>query len=220
MRHTLVATTLLLMLAAPLGAQTRTPAPPIDDRPSLSFRPFFLAAFQHASASTTFNAIFDSALMPFWGAGLEVAFRPGLFVDVSGSRFQKDGQRAFVNNGQVYKLGIPLTASVTPFELTAGWRFDTPQRRSIVPYAGAGIGWYQYKETAQFAAAGDDVDTRHVGFQGIGGVDLRVHRWISVAVDASYTHVPGILGDAGVSKDAGESDLGGIAARIRVMVGR
>jgi Outer membrane protein beta-barrel domain len=220
MRHTLVATAFSLVIAAPLGAQTRPPAPAIDDRPAVSFRPFFLLAGQHASASTTFKAVFDSAVLPFWGAGVEVAFRPGFFVDVTGSRFERDGQRAFINQGQVFKLNIPLTATITPLEVAAGYRFDTPSRRTIVPYAGAGVGWYQYKETSQFAAAGEDVDTRHVGFQALGGVDVRVHRWVSLAVDASYTHVPGILGDGGLSKEAGESDLGGIAARLRIMVGR
>jgi hypothetical protein len=35
-----------------------------------------------------------------------------------------------------------------------------------------------------------------------------------------YTHVPGIIGSGGVSQDAGESDLGGVAARFRVVFGR
>jgi len=35
-----------------------------------------------------------------------------------------------------------------------------------------------------------------------------------------YSHVPGILGNAGVSQQAGESDLGGVAARFKLVVGR
>ena len=53
-----------------------------------------------------------------------------------------------------------------------------------------------------------------------GGVEFRVHKWIGLSVDAQYTHVPDILGQGGVSKEAGETDLGGIAARFKVIVGR
>ena len=44
-------------------------------------------------------------------------------------------------------------------------------------------------------------------------------RWISISGDAQYTHVTGILGAGGISQDANEKDLGGVAARIRVLVG-
>ncbi len=53
-----------------------------------------------------------------------------------------------------------------------------------------------------------------------GGAEFRVHRWVGVSVDVQYTHVPGILGTGGVSQQAGETDLGGVAARFKVVVGR
>ncbi len=53
-----------------------------------------------------------------------------------------------------------------------------------------------------------------------GGVEIRLHRYVGVAIDVHYTYVPGILGNGGVSKQAGESDLGGIAARVKLIVGR
>jgi hypothetical protein len=53
-----------------------------------------------------------------------------------------------------------------------------------------------------------------------GGAEFRLHRWIGVGVDAEYTHVPGILGQGGISQQAGESDLGGVAARVKLIVGR
>jgi len=34
------------------------------------------------------------------------------------------------------------------------------------------------------------------------------------------SHVGGILGQQGISKDVGESDLGGISARFRLIIGR
>ena len=90
----------------------------------------------------------------------------------------------------------------------------------MIPYAAGGIGRYNYKEESDFSADGDAVDAHHVGYLVNGGVEFRVQKWIGLAVDAQYTHVPGILGQGGVSKEAGETDLGGIAARFKVIVGR
>jgi hypothetical protein len=48
-----------------------------------------------------------------------------------------------------------------------------------------------------------------------------VARWVGVAADVQYTHVPGILGGTGtVSQQANENDLGGISGRLKVIVGR
>src|SRR6185503_9593969 len=142
---------------------------------------------------------------PFFGGGLQVAGRNGLFVEFGISRFKKTGQRAFVNNGQTFPLGIPLTATITPLELSAGYRFGASGSSRFIPYAGAGIGRYAYREEADFAIEGDNVDTHHVGYLATGGLEVRVYRWIGLAVDAQYTHITGILGAGGVSKDAGES---------------
>ena len=90
----------------------------------------------------------------------------------------------------------------------------------LVPYVAFGVGSYSYKETSDFSAAGEDVDTKHVGELVLGGLEFRVHRWVGLSFDGQFTHIPGILGTGGISKDVGESDLGGTAARIRVLVGR
>jgi hypothetical protein len=90
----------------------------------------------------------------------------------------------------------------------------------VRPYVALGIGSYSYQETSQFSQAGDDVDTRHVGFVANGGAEFRLQRWVGLAVDLQYSHVPGILGTGGVSQQAAESDLGGVTARIKLVVGR
>jgi opacity protein-like surface antigen len=123
-----------------------------------------------------------------------------------------------VSNGQVFPLGIPLKATITPFEVTAGYRF--PVTPKIVPYAGAGVGRYAYTETSTFNDTGEDIDASHAGFIVVGGVEVRPHRWIGVGVDAQFTRVKGILGTAGISQELGETDLGGTAVRVRVLVGR
>jgi opacity protein-like surface antigen len=209
---------LVLLVSAPLAAQS-TPDPAAPDEPySASARLFFLATDQNFAAKTTFKSAFGKSVEPFFGGGLQVVIANGVFVEFGISRFKKTGQRAFINNGQTFQLGIPLTATITPLELSAGYRFFSSSR--FVPYAGAGVGRYGYREESDGAAAGDNVDTHHSGYLAVGGVEIRLHRWVGVAVDAQYTHITGILGAAGVSKDAGESDLGGVAGRFKVLIGR
>lgn len=199
----------MLLSAAPVFAQ---PA-------GISFRPFFLASDQRLSAQTTFNATLGTAAASFWGGGVDVIVRKSYFVDVAVSRMSATGQRAFIDNGQVFRLGVPLRVAMTPLEITGGYRFRLKTSR-IVPYAGVGVGSYAYRETADFSTAGEDTSTRHAGFLLTGGAEFRVARWVAVAGDAQYTRVTGILGQSGLSKDANEDNLGGTAGRLRVIIGR
>jgi opacity protein-like surface antigen len=192
-----------------------------QEAPLLSFRPFGDVSFQRFSATETFTSIFGSDTGWFYGGGLDVTVRDQFYIDLAASRFKKDGSRVFRDaNGNVFNLGIPLTATITPLELVGGYRFHPHRFRWLVPYAGAGVGWYRYEETSAFASAGDDIDTRKPGFVAQGGAEFRVHRWIALAADLQYTHVPGILGDAGISADVGEKDLGGLAGRFKIVVGK
>jgi hypothetical protein len=215
---TVTAFVLTVLVSAPLAAQTN--ADSFDEPYPASARFFFLATDQSFAAQTTFKAAFGKSVEPFFGGGLQVVGRNGVFVEFGISRFRRTGQRAFLNNGQAFPLGIPLTATITPLELSAGYRFFASGSSRFIPYAAAGVGRYAYREEADFAIDGDNVDTHHVGYLAAGGVEVRLHRWIGLAVDAQYTHVTGILGAAGVSKDAGESDLGGIAGRFKILIGR
>ena len=217
-----VALAIILTFAAalPLAAQ---PARPLvigadSEVPSVSFRPFFLFSAERPAAKQTFEAVFGDSLQQFWGGGVQAAFRSGLYVEVAASRFEKTGQRVFVSNGQVFPLGIPLTARITPLEFSGGYRFAVSPR--IIPYGGAGVARYAYTERSDFADPGEDVDTTHSGYLVLGGVELRVHRGIGASVDVQYTRVRGILGSGGVSKEFGENNLGGTAVRVKVLVGR
>ncbi len=210
---------LTLALTAPLAAQTRTGVGS-DQEPRISFRPFVMATGERLAAKNTFQAVFGQSFEPFWGAGLQLALRDGLFVEVSASRFKKTGQRAFRVNNQNFGLGIPLTATITPFEVTGGYRFKLARRPRVVPYVAVGLGSYAYKETSDFSDPSENIDTRHVGYLAVGGAELRVHRWVGVGVDVQFTHIGGVLGQGGISQDAGENNLGGIAARVKILVGR
>jgi len=199
----------LLLGAAPAAAQ--------DDE-GLSFRPFVMVSQQRFAAEQTFNAAFDTRSETFFGGGLNITQDNRFYLDVSASHFSQTGQRAFLNNGQAFRVGIPLKVEMTPVEFTAGYRFL--QWRRVIPYLGAGAGLYKYKESSPFSTADENVDAHHAGAIFEGGVELRLHRWFGIGADVHYTYVPGILGSAGLSQQANEKDLGGIAARFRAVVGK
>jgi outer membrane protein W len=213
-----------LALAAPLAAQTRTqPVRAIAvqaTEPLVSIRGFLLVTDEQFAAKTTFAAAFGRAAQPLFGGGAQVVFRGRVYVEVSVSRFSKSGQRAFVFDGQSFGVGIPLTASLTPIEASVGYRFRLKNYRNIIPFVAAGAGQYHYTETSSDAGTGEGVDASHLGYLANAGVEFRLHKWVGVSVDAQYTHVPGILGTGGISQDAGENDLGGSAARFKLIVGR
>lgn len=212
-----------LAWAAPAAAQAQA---------GYSLRVFGLFNEEQFLAKDTFKAIFGQATQMLWGGGISVVQDEQYYLDLSVSRFRKTGQRAFFGNGQAFPLGIPLTATLTPFEMTGGYRFHTRPKRPtrlsarlpppsrLVPYFGAGVGLYRYQETSAFAQAGDDVTKQHIGFIVEGGLEVRLAKWIGIAAGANYTHVPGILGTGGVSQDAGEGDLGGISGRFRLLIGK
>lgn len=202
---------LCLGVAAPAAAQ---------DRPALSIRPFVIATEQSFAAIDTFDATFGKTVFPFFGGGVQVVIDDGFFVEASASRFRQTGERAYVSGGRAFKLGIPLTATITPLEISAGYRFNLRQMPRVRPYAAVGYGSYAYQETSDFAEPGEDVDIKHGGYLVNGGAELRIHPWVGLAVDVQYSQVRGILGNGGVSQQAGESDLGGIAARLKLVIGR
>ena len=61
----------------------------------------------------------------------------------------------------------------------------------LVPYVGAGIGSYAYKETSEFV---DDLSVRHVGYLVTGGIEARIQRWIADAgVENVDAHVDALM---------------------------
>ena len=209
-----------LALAAPAAAQRPAPRPVAQPAPALSIRPFVFATEQSFAAIDTFDAGFGKTYGPFFGGGVQVVAHDSFFVEASVSRFRQTGERAYLSGGKAFKLGIPLTATITPLEVTGGYRFRLRRYPKLRPYIAVGVGSYSYEETSQFSEAGEDVDARHAGVVANGGAEFRLQRWVGLAVDVQYTHVPGILGAGGVSQQAGESDLGGVAARVKLVVGR
>ena len=204
----------------PRTAPVFRPAPPSVPDPNFALRPFLQISDEAEAAAQTFKADFGQSYEVFYGGGLQAVWHGKYYVEVSASRFNKTGERAFVNNGQAFGLGIPLTVTITPLEVLGGYRFKPRQMPRVRPYIAGGLAYFAYKETSEFVDASDNVDTHHVGFAAQGGVEFRVHRWVGISVDADYTHVTGVLGQGGVSKEFGENDLGGVGARFRLIIGR
>ena len=215
---TALAVLIVLAVASPAAAQvTRGGAG--GPSPGVSLRLFGLVSDQQFTAQDTFDASFGSSRGIFWGGGIEAVLPDGIFADLAVSRFKKTGQRAFISGGQVFGLGIPLTATITPIELTGGYRVRL-KRVPIVPYVGVGVGSYSYQETSSFSDPSESIDARQFGVLGMVGAEVRVLTSMSASADVQYTRITGILGAGGLSQQANENDLGGLAVRVRIIIGR
>ena len=155
-----------------------------------------------------------------FGGGVEAVLLQHVFVSLRASRFREVGQRVFLFNGTQFGLGIPTTITVTPVELSAGYRLDFGWR--LVPYGWAGVSRHRYVETSQFSEASENVSERFSGYHVLSGAEFRLARWLGAAAEAQWATVPDALGDNpnGVSHEFDESDLGGATFRLKVVVGR
>ena len=183
----------------------------------------------------TFDAIVGRSDAPFWGGGVNLVVLQHYYVEVSASRLLKKnavltGHRAAVVNGQAYDLGIPLTASIVPLEVEGGYRFTFWPR--VVPYVGAGFGSYAYTETCQDDAARPicaqpwpiretpPTSTRVTG----GWCSWAAPRSVCIGGSASprmsiSRACPGSSAPAACRGNS-ETNLGGVSARVKVLVGR
>ena len=172
------------------------------------------------AAEKSFRAVLGSETGRVFGGGVEAVLPQRIFVNLRASRFREVGQRVFLFSGQQFDLGIPTTITVTPLELTGGYRFDFGRR--FIPYGGAGLGWHRYEETSRFADASENVNERFTGYHVMGGAEFRLAQWIGTAAEAQWTTVPDALGadSNSASHEFDESDLGGVTLRLKVVVGR
>lgn len=173
------------------------------------------------SAKESFDAIVGSPSGPIFGGGARIGLPfGGLFVDVGASRYRAEGERVFVAGNDIVKLGIPVTVTVTPIEISAGWRFRIRRAPKLMPYAAGGFTTVKYQETSEFATTSEDAGDSFNGYHVIGGVEYKIIRWLGLAGEASWSTVPDAIGESGVSKAFNETDLGGTTFRVKITVGR
>ena len=189
------------------------------------------------SAKDSFEAILDTSSGPIFGGGGQVNLPLNLFARVDVTRFKKDGERAFVTHqrrglqtrhpdddrGDADRVHRRLSPRihVRPPRPARGAK---PGARPsdgfrIIPFAGGGAGVVQYKETADFAQPGDDVDESFTSYHFIGGVEVPLWKFLGVGAEYHHRWVPDALGTGGVSEQFNETDLGGGTFRFRVIFG-
>ena len=209
----------LLLLPSTASAQSPVSAGSTPSTyPMFSPRGFVLFSRQQFQAEKTFEAIFDDASGSFRGFGADLVLARNVFVEIGWSRFEKTGERVFLFNNTVSKLGIPLTITLRPFEFSGGYRVTLWPR--VIPYGGIGVASVRYEETSDFAATGDDVSVSGSGVVFLGGAEVRLARFIGVSADIHHSSLGDIIGKAGISKEYGEDNLGGTAVRFRIIIGR
>jgi opacity protein-like surface antigen len=200
--------TLALLAASPAHAQ------------EIGIRGFADVGSRTFTASDSFTAILDKDRGVVFGGGVETTLPWNLFVNLRASRFREEGERVFILDDEQFDLGIPTTITVTPIELTGGYRFAFWNR--LVPYAGLGVGWHKYTETSEFATDSENVEARHTGLHLLGGLEVGLARWLAAAGELQWASVPDALGEDpnGVAAHFDEDNLGGITLRIKVVIGR
>jgi len=209
---------LLFASVAPCQAQSR-----------IAMRGFADAGLTVFTATQSFKAILGTPAGAVVGGGLEIGLTRNLFLSLAASRFSRTGERVFVFQNQVFKLNVPDTITVTPLQLSAGYRFvgrrsttGSTRPTRYTPYAGGGVGWYRLSETSAHSTADDDEKTTHAGSHVLAGIETPIRRWMAAAVDAQWAWVPNAFGDspASVASLYDEHDLGGFTLSVRIIVGQ
>ncbi len=208
-RHLILSGLLSVAAAAPLSAQ------------DVDIKGYGMLGTMRFAASESFDAVLGSSSGFIFGGGAEVGLPlGGLYVGIGAWRFEDDGERVFISGSEVFPLGIPITVTVTPLEITGGWRFKNLSPR-LVPYVGGGWSSFAYREVSDFADAGDDDSERFSGFHLLGGAEYRLMQWLGVAGEIAWTSIPDALGTPGsASEHFDETNLGGTSLRLKITVGR
>jgi len=211
----LITAGLIILAPVAAAAQTSRPRRPAA-KPSIGL--FALYDYSTIASPKSFDAVFGKHTTTGPGLGVDVVnLFSGAFVRVDGSQSSLSGERVIIFNGEVFKLGIPLTAKLTPLEFGGGWRFESRRRPSrIVPYAGASVISLKYTETSSFADSSENVDATYTGFGVFGGADVRIAKQTFGGVEAQYRSIKITPGANSAAGSFNEKDLGGAVLRVRV----
>ena len=194
----------------------RAKAPP---KPAVGVRAIADVGAVWLTASESFEAVTGSNRRMQYGGGLQVVnLWRGMFAEATVGRSRLTGSRVVYYQGTVYGLGVPTTITFTPAEAGLGWRFGLGRR--LHAYAGAGAARLQYRETSGFSADGENVDESHTGYYACAGLEYSLTKWLHLRGEARFTSVPNAIGRAGVSKDFGDTNLGGLGVAVKLAIGK
>ena len=209
--------------AADAQSKPRPRTTPASARPSDSLEIGGYAMFGRIAftAAESFDAILGTSTGSIVGGGARVGLPwYGLFADVGAWRFHGEGERAFVFNGEVIPLGLPVEVTVVPIEISFGWRARFRQMPKLVPYVAAGLTSMKYQETSASSTESENVEERFGGYHLMGGAEYKILRWLGVAGEVAWTTVPDSIGESGVSQSFDETDLGGTTLRVKITIGQ
>lgn len=219
----------IVAMSAAANAQTQEkPRPRPAARPaqarqsrSIEIGGFATVGRMDLSSANSFDAIVGKHAGPIVGGGAHVGLPwGGLFAEVGAWRFHQDGERVFINNGTRFPLGIHEDITLTPIEISAGWRVRFRRLPKLIPYAAVGLTSMRFQETSDVSAAGEDVDENFGGYHLNVGAEYKIMRWLGVAGEAQWSTVPDAIGAGGVSETFQENELGGKAVRLKITIGR
>jgi hypothetical protein len=205
----------------PRDAVAFVDAPPASAAASAGefmIRGFGQFGIQLFTAGDSFEAVLDSKWGTAYGAGAQVVFSNGLFLQAGFDRFEETGSRVIVSETQVFRTAIPNTVTLTPILATIGYR-ETAARREI-GYAGGGVGWHVLDEDSPALAATGKYSEGHIGYHVSGGAEFRLAPFAWFAGEVQWASVPDGLGESGIGAAFDESDLGATTFRVKVIIGR
>ena len=228
--------------ATPPPAKSAAQARPGENPNAIGVRGFATLGAVTFQASDSFDAILESHDGLTYGGGVQVLLPWGVYAEVGAWRFSASGERAFIGpNQEVFRLGIPLDVTITPIEITGGWRYrhcpaprrppgaprtappvrtaSTPCAPKVIPYGGGGLSLLKYTESSEFADSAEDVDERFSGYHLVGGVEYRARRWLAIGGEIAWSSIPDAL-EGGVAAAFDESNLGGTSFRVKIAIGR
>lgn len=153
-----------------------------------------------------------------FGGFLHLGLGDSFFVEAHGRYFQRKGERVFVADpsGPVFRLGHPLTIRLVPVYGMVGYKFLRGSRWA--PYVALGVGATQYHEQSDVAGLVETSSTSKVGGHAALGVDFLTGP-IRFGAEVMYSTVPNAIGQSGVSKVYGETNVGGVSIVARIGFG-
>ncbi len=219
MRPWTLAGLLLCLGTLPVAAQTGPAAAGSSPGLLSGLRGFVEAGPAILQATESLDAIFGTRRATRVGGGIALSLPAGLFADVRVTRMHMTGTRGFVVNGQRYSVGIEDRLTIVPVQVSGGLRFSDRTGR-LVTWVGGGLGWYQASESSDFADADENVSRTSPGYHVLGGADVRLWRFLGAGGEVEWSHVPGGLSGTGLASALGDTNLGGLGVRARLVLGR
>ncbi len=210
MRNAVFTLLALVSLAGSAAAQSSTPARPA----SIGFRAYGTFDFNFVTAAKSFDAVFGDHQITAYGGGAEIDVWKNLFLRIAAAHAQRTGTRVFVDGSDVFPLNIPMTVTMTPIEAGGGWRFASNGR--VTPYIGGAFISLGYQQTSDFATSADDVNERYTGFSGFGGADVAIWKGVFAGGEVQFRHITVPDVSTSVMHAFGETDLGGVTARVLI----